>query len=138
MIWPSYSLPMSFVNMVCQNVLLATVILALHLAFGLSYLTRWDVDRLLVLRIIRKPMVNLNGSIVVLNRSYVVMCQLRRLIGTISYLSVSLRSTLLGVLLLVSRLLLWSLVGNLHCLWNMMCGLLLMVRSNLLLTGLSV
>ena len=83
-------------------------------------------------------MVNLNGSIVVLNRSYVVMCPLRRLIGTVSYLSVSLRSTLLGVLLLASHLLLWSLVGNLRCLWNMMCGLLLMVRSNLLLTGLSV
>ena len=83
-------------------------------------------------------MVNLNGSIVVLNRSYVVMCQLHRLIGTVFYLSVSLCSTLLGVLLLVSRLLLWSLVGNLRCLWNMMCGLLLMVRSNLLLTGLSV
>ena len=46
MIWPSYSLPMLFVNMVCQNILLATMILALHLAFGLSYLTRWDVDRL--------------------------------------------------------------------------------------------
>ena len=129
---------MLFVDMVCRNVLLATVILALHLAFGLSYLSRWDVDRLLVLRIIRKPMVNLNGSIVVLNRSYVVMCQLRRLIGTVSYLSVSLRSTLLGVLLLASHLLLWSLVGNLRCLWNMTCGLLLMVRSNLLLTGLSV
>ena len=81
---------------------------------------------------------NLNGSIAVLNRSYVVMCQLRRLIGTVSYLFVSLRSTLLGVLLLVSCLLLWSLVGNLRCLWNMTCGLLLMVRSNLLLTGLSV
>ena len=81
---------------------------------------------------------NLNGSIVVLNRSYVVMCQLCRLIGTISYLSVSLRSTLLGVLLLVSHQLLWSLVGNLRCLWNMMCGLLLMVRLNLLLTSLSV
>ena len=81
-------------------------------------------------------MVNLNGSIVVLNRSYVVMCQLRRLIGTISYLSVSLRLSLLEVLPLVSCLLLWSLVGNLRCLWNMMCGLLLMVRSNLLLTGL--
>ena len=81
---------------------------------------------------------NLNGSIAVLNRSYVVMCQLHRLIETISYLSVSLRSTVLGVLLLASHLLLWSLVGNLHCLWNMMCGLLLMARSNLLLTGLSV
>ena len=46
MIWPSYSLPMLFANMVCRNVLLATVILALHLVFGLSYLTRWDVDRL--------------------------------------------------------------------------------------------
>ena len=81
---------------------------------------------------------NLNGSIAVLNRSYVVMCQLHRLIGTVSYLSVSLRSTLLGVLLLAFHLLLWSLVGNLHCLWNMTCGLLLMGRLNLLLTGLSV